>query len=270
MAVKTRLAQWLYSQAEYNQLSFKNLTWPKKFGLDFYDYSCEISISGRIFEGRGTDSDEELAIEKASAEAIERAICWFYRIDTDGVAVHTNLASAEENALLEAKERFLLSFHLDNGVPLKRLKISSEFEIDFNKFEKQLDKPIRTTFLQTQIIGNHATTICILESEKQGFVGLSCSLIELPNFTKAFIECLRNFSAYQENPVKYQNAVLNNNNLWCGSKGFTERVLALGTTESHMNSCPRFRTKSEILEFTTIPGFSGTPANAVRVKAVEA
>jgi len=76
MADTSRLTDWVLSKSGELDLRVTTLQWVDAWLPGFYDYRVQICVQGKDFAGRGIDSDEKTAFDKACAEAIERAICW--------------------------------------------------------------------------------------------------------------------------------------------------------------------------------------------------
>jgi len=76
MADTSRLTDWVLSKSADLGLRVTALQWVNTWLPGFYDYRVRIAVQGKDFIGRGLDADEKTAFDKASAEAIERAMCW--------------------------------------------------------------------------------------------------------------------------------------------------------------------------------------------------
>ena len=88
------------------------LDWTVQFNINLHDYIVKFEYENSTYEGRGTDANEDTAIIKAYAEALERYIVFKYEINsTNGCAVHTNLMNSRMNAKKELIERDLFSIH---------------------------------------------------------------------------------------------------------------------------------------------------------------
>jgi hypothetical protein len=106
MADSQRLTSWLLENSERLNLQATEFTWPREWGMaELFDFQITIEIQGQTFIGRGTATNEDTALVKAGAEAIERAFCTGHGISTLGVAVQTDEHQARVNSLNELFER---------------------------------------------------------------------------------------------------------------------------------------------------------------------
>jgi hypothetical protein len=120
MANTNPITKWLISRKELFNLSFTQYGWPERYLPALYDFTAQISVNGISSQGRGTDFIAEVAIEKASAEAIERYLCKVLKMDSIGFSV-SGFVSATEHAKFEALERYYLNRHLDLKIPFRRI-----------------------------------------------------------------------------------------------------------------------------------------------------
>lgn len=80
--------------------------WPGKLGLQYFDYKARLLINERVYTGRGTDTDANLALVKAFAEALERRVMAEARLESsNGLAIHELEMKANNNARNELLER---------------------------------------------------------------------------------------------------------------------------------------------------------------------
>ena len=68
MAHQTSIAQWLAGKRQTFDLKILELRWGKSLATPIYDFEASITWNGKIITGRGTDTDEGIALEKACAE----------------------------------------------------------------------------------------------------------------------------------------------------------------------------------------------------------
>src|SRR6185437_2300039 len=85
-----------------------------------HDFEARIEVSGVAVVGRGIDFDPELAVEKASSEAIERLICNRLNISSEGFAIGGR-RGADEHAKNEALERYYFNEHLRMQKPFRSI-----------------------------------------------------------------------------------------------------------------------------------------------------
>ncbi len=100
------LVKWILKQKSEFDLSFVRYDWTRQLEFTLHDYQCEISFRGERLVGRGTDTCENSAIVKATAEVLERAFVKHNRLKTtNGVAFHTSELAASRAAKSELLER---------------------------------------------------------------------------------------------------------------------------------------------------------------------
>lgn len=105
MENQKRLEDWIEINHKELGLSVTSLNWTKDNNLDFYDFYSTIQISNRVYQGRGTSRIKNEAIIKSIVEAIERVVCFDNDIHSNGVAAHSSIDMAKENAKNELIER---------------------------------------------------------------------------------------------------------------------------------------------------------------------
>lgn len=114
MAHSTTIADWLINNIDKYDITFTELGWPRKYGLPFFDFACDLKINNVEFVGRGSSINRDEAIIKSFAEATERMNLKNSTITTssNGIASHSDLSRARENAMTELIERdsFLCHF----------------------------------------------------------------------------------------------------------------------------------------------------------------
>lgn len=97
-----RLSDWALKNSSKFSLKVSRYSWVKEWLPGFFDYSVEIFVEDRKFRGRGIDRVEEVAFEKAVAEAIER--CSVTLSDLSNLwatAAYPTLEGARERAYCE-------------------------------------------------------------------------------------------------------------------------------------------------------------------------
>lgn len=105
------LSDWILANAENLSLQVEDLQWVQKPFTGLHDIHASILIGNKRYEGRGSADSKDLAIIKAVAEAIERAVCLQSLPTTNGVAAHIDLEQAKKNAQNELLERDLFLSH---------------------------------------------------------------------------------------------------------------------------------------------------------------
>lgn len=199
MANNQRLGQWALNQAKALKLHVNRLEWIGDFFPGFIDLQVKIEIDFKIFEGRGSDLDKDVALAKGLTEAIERFICFSNRITSLGVAGHYDIEKAKENAFLEFIERSLLSYHYENKIPMRKLSVKS---LDVHVLRKGISTFSLHQF-QMQDCGDLHGVFTLAEGltsspQLGGIMGASVSHDLHSAITKSTIECMRNVSALSQ------------------------------------------------------------------------
>ncbi len=175
---------WVFNAAKNEKIFISQLTWPLRLGLNINDYIVQVRVGDTEFIGHGSDSDPDLAILKAVAEAYERFCVTSLKIKNSiGCAVHTDIKLAEEHALLELIERdcFLVNF-----IDRRSFK-----EIDRLFYNVSFDKPYKMTnyLLASDVLKVTLTRITI--NGVANVLGLGISETLDKALAKSEIEALR-------------------------------------------------------------------------------
>lgn len=173
-----------------DSIRITQVLWPSELGIHAFDYKVELSISNRIYTGHGYDINQDLAICKATAEAIERYCVSFFKLRTsNGCSVHTDLDLAKQNAQFELIERdnFLVQFISGVGFTV--------IDLNFNKLK--LPGGVR---LENYKLLSQSTNVCltriVFDDYKQIF-GLGVSDDVKSALSKSEAEALRQWSYYK-------------------------------------------------------------------------
>ena len=214
MAHKTPLAHWLSTHREKFGAQFKELSWPKSYGVDVFDFVTAIKINDQTFEGRGVDTFREIALEKSVSEAIERYICIILGFDSVGFSVSAVIDTKihSENELLE---RYYLDQHLKNKTPL------------FN-FEKNNNLAVEHYVMNTP--NNMFGLVCRIRSLDYSKITFGFSLDQNMEsaINKSFLEALPNYAWLdQKSNDSHQNIP------WHISAEFTEDLNSLLFDKAH-------------------------------------
>ncbi len=184
------------SLCEY-KFKFTKYNWINDYLPGYFDIGFTIYISGNAFYGRGTASNENLAIIKSVMEALERCACWQHKIRTSGVAAHFNLNDAKINAHDEILERDLALCHFLTLTPMHLFNLNDPLvEKAVNIFKLQ---NINFKILRMKQTNNLIATIVIATGEKAikpfgMVVGLGSKCDTESSLRSAFIECARNIA----------------------------------------------------------------------------
>lgn len=188
MANQNPIANWLYQNKQKFSVQFTKLNWTKDYGFELSDYEVSCTYKSKKLIGRGIDSVQAIALEKASSELLERMFCVDQKIDSTGLAISA-VIDTKEHAKLEAMERFYLKEHLEKKVSFRLLEANSNF---IDEVQAKLNCKVR--FFQMRTVENIFGIVAQILSENNEFsygfsLGLKCesavnkSLQEaLPNF----------------------------------------------------------------------------------------
>lgn len=197
MAHQSNLAEWLLSQKDRIDFQVTEYTWVEDFAPDYNDFG--VTINGNII-GRAMDQNAEMALNKAIAEAIERATCVHNGLTkSTGVAAHPNRKIAIENARRELIERIAFDIHFSQGKPFKKIEArTAEAQRAALAFETL---GIQYSFFEL-VSPPEFTVICAVAfGEKYqrpfgGLYGFGCHEDRLQAERSALFESLRNAAYY--------------------------------------------------------------------------
>lgn len=229
-------AKWLISKKSELQVKFHEFKWGTNYGIPLFDF--EISIIGGLHSGRGSSTDQNLAFEKAAAEALERFVCFENGISTEGVAAHSIAEFAGHNAGREAIERYLFRWHLNTKTPfISDIALSKTQKIS----QAVVARGGTISWMKLRPAWAYESSLCLIEKDDRKFLGIGLGGNADETQLHAAIEALRNFAAYCENKEQFLEAVETNPDLWCCSSSFFE---------SHKNV---FEKPSIVSPSTTVP-----------------
>jgi len=191
------LEKWIYENADKLNLKVVSYTWPRYFGLNYFDISVSMIYENKKYVGRGTASDEQNALLKASVECIERIFCSFNKTSSNGVAAHYDKNIAQQNALNELLERD--SFFCSYLTMAKRHLITTNIFLNFRKI-LELKYKIKIQYFDISAYQTHKTILAVAVGNK--FVrpfGLCIGLGTNANLDQAIysasFEIIRNITA---------------------------------------------------------------------------
>lgn len=262
MAHKAVAASWLLNKKDNLNVSFIEYSWGRP---DYCDIAVQIEENGLIHNGRGTDRDGDIALEKASAEAIERWCCQRMNISTVGCAIHNVEAEAIKNSQEEFLERYIFNYFLEKG--------SSIREIDnaklFYSLASDCDYKFRSWVMCIKDLGSLIVTISFLH-QKPISIGMSSSPLGLA-IEKSYIESLRNFRAFQDDPTQFLEKVTKNKDLWCCDPKFLKQVmLKIEQTNSCLEKSPQtYLTATETKSASEVLGVNDCPLFFCRTSLIE-
>jgi hypothetical protein len=225
MAHKTPVMAALYENRDQLKFRVREFDWPTRFGAMLFDFEVAISVGRSEHIGRGTHKTQEIAVEKACSEAIERSICAEKNISTVGVAVHPIQQLAIENAKQEFLERFYFNYIIDNQIALIP-EVAPKCDTAINSLDAQ--------FSFFDLYKADGLRVCMALFKHKGeavCIGLGSDAYEQVSREKAFIEAFRNYVAFVDDPVLSSKLVDQDHNLWCANPEFIKRLRIVSTPE---------------------------------------
>ncbi len=266
MAHKIPLAHWLYIHREKFGAQFKELNWPKSYGVDVFDFVTTIKINDQIFEGRGVDIYRDIALEKSVSEAIERYICISLAFDSVGFSASA-VIDTKVHAENELLERYYLDQHLKNKTPLFNLENKFVKDESIKNFEKNNNLAVEHYIMNTP--NNMFGLVCRIRSvdfDKIAF-GFSLNQNTESAINKSFLEALPNYAWLdQKTNDSHQNIP------WHISAEFTEDLNSLLFDKEHSFefNFPEPKTKYIDVDWKSLPLLSGLQIQAARFVINEA
>ncbi len=189
MENKEKLIANIQKLAIEGHINILKLDWTEQFNIDLHDYIVKFKYENTTYEGRGTDPDEDTAIIKAYAEAVERYVVFKYEINsTNGCAVHTSLLNSKLNAKKELIERDLFSIYFLFN--LNRNKIENPIG---NQSIKNLIFSRKDKIIQYQIFSDFYVTMTLILSNDGFIAGLGCDQDSEKSADHSLIEATRQY-----------------------------------------------------------------------------
>lgn len=116
------IEEWLAASISKIELNTKRLTGIQEFFPQLHDFATTIVVNKNEARGRGTKTDEDLAIKVSLIEALERIFVRYNKVDTtNGVAAHLDKDQAKIKAKFELIERDLFLSHFITKTPFTPL-----------------------------------------------------------------------------------------------------------------------------------------------------
>ena len=203
-----QLLAWMKNHAKTMNIKVREYTWIKEWLPDFADISVNLTPGMLAFSGRGTDRDPEVSIAKATVEAMERAICHWNGIHTNGVAADVDPYRAMNSAQLELFERDRFFCHYLTKVPFRFCERETAQLHEKIRCKDKLSK-VDIKIYEMRPTHNAKFALCVGKPaensgwEMGGVIGLGASANFKDACEKAAIETLRNISYYFENGSLY-------------------------------------------------------------------
>lgn len=266
MAHKTPLAHWLYINREKFQVQFKELSWPKSYGVDVFDFVTTIKINDQTFEGRGVDTFREIALEKSVSEVIERYICISLGFSSIGFAV-SGVIDTKIHAENEFLERYYLDQHLKNKTPLFNLENKLLKDDSIQKFEEKNKLAVEYYIMNTP--NNMSGLVCRIRSLDFNKIAFGFSLNQNMEsaINKSFLEALPNYAWLDQKSIdSHQNIP------WHISEEFTDDLNSLLFDQAHTFefNFPEPKIKSVDVDCKSLPLLSGINMQTARFVIDEA
>ncbi len=260
MAHKTPVMAALYENRAQLKFKVKEFDWPKRFGAMLFDFEVAISVGGLEHIGRGTHKIQEIAIEKACSEAIERSICAEKNISTVGVAVHPIQELAIENAKQEFLERFYFKYIIDNRIALiPEVAPIPIYDMAINSLDAHV-----SFFDLYKTDGLRVCMSLFKHKDEPVCIGMGSDANQQVCREKAFIEAIRNYAAFVDDPTLSSKLVKEDHNLWCANPEFIKRLRFVSNPEapSAFPSPPSLQI--EKIGPGIISAFKGLPVSVAR------
>lgn len=200
MAHQTPVAAWLYSNKQIFDLRFREFDWTTRHLPGVHDFSAVVGWNGVEAEGRGLANSSELALEKASAEAIERLICRLLNLDSVGMAVSGTL-DPTIHARNEVYERYFLNSHLNLSIPMPEVKKPSGASSHVVELFRSHNPKADLQFFKFATPTDFHGAACLIDSQQKslGFA-FGTSLDDV--ISRSFLETLPNFAWFQDQQDK--------------------------------------------------------------------
>jgi hypothetical protein len=199
MADAKELIQWALNSADDLLLEIDDSVWVKSVSSRLTDVSAHIQVEGKIHSGYGFGETPDLALTKAIAEAVERAVIKASGFMTsNGIAAHTDFAAAKRGAEEELRERDLILCHFYTRTPFEKLSLQPAATSDLDILGEWLQE--HRVELLTFSLGTGGVLI-VADGRKAkrpfGFIlGASRKTSTREAFNSAAIEALRQASIF--------------------------------------------------------------------------
>lgn len=208
MAKDTSVLKWCLDNTKKFNFTIKEIQSTPKFLPGYHDYLVKIFFNNETFYGRGIDSHETTALVKAFAELFERIVMFDSEFpNSNGIACHTDIKKAQENAKREMIERDSFFCHYLNRISFKKeIKIfSTKIKESIHQLEK-VYKSDTNVYLMDNSLGYY-NVLCLAKGHRcqhpfSYILGASSHLDLEKAITKAYSEVLINVVSSQHNLYK--------------------------------------------------------------------
>ena len=219
MAHQTKIKNWIAASADALDLGIVELGWPAVWAPGFTATQATVSIGGRKFTGTGIARDTDLAVVKATVEAIERWITTVNELpNSSGLAGHDSIAQASINARNELVERDAFFCHYLTNTPFLQMlpsDLAKNALIDWQRLSSQAtDEGVELRLARMVVpTGIHGIVCFAFGARAKNPFGVIAGLGCAENFDdavlKAILECLGNTTAQidgvQHGPISRRN-----------------------------------------------------------------
>ena len=266
MANQTRLTQWVLKHKTMLNPSFTEFNWPTRYFNGLSDFEAVLSIDGLTAIGRGIDANKELAIEKASSEAIERLICQRLCISSVGVAISGEVSS-ETHAQCEALERYYFDEHIKLNQPFILIKSKSTEKL-INQFKKQNDNATLEFYKMATPAPSFGIVCKISCEQKNPLLGLSLDTDFERALNKSLNEALVKYARLMDSPGTFHQEINANKDMWLCDTVFLNSIESLFNNQakdSSLISLPALSIKK--LDISSIRELEGCPIDPIHISA---
>lgn len=193
------LNKWILAHSKSLDLQVERLHWVNDWLPGYHDFCVTGKAFGRIFEGRGTDKNEEVAFYKSFSELVERIYCFGHKLNSNGVATHVHKRQAVANAKKELIERDAILCHYLTKNSFQRHEnflIPNEFEELSSRLKKD---GITLNFGWAHSISdNYHVAICHADGGEHfgTLCGFGCNESSVHSIESAILECMINVVAH--------------------------------------------------------------------------
>lgn len=263
MAHHTPLAAWLYSNKQILDPKFREFDWTEKYLPGIHDFMATIRWNGMEGEGRGLADSRELALEKASAEAIERLICRILNLDSVGMAVSGN-QDPKTHARNELYERFFLDSHLNMSIPMQALKGQFGDRSQIVDAFKRRNSEVGLQFFKFSTPADFNGVVCMIDNQRKS-LGFALGTNFEDVIFRSFLEALPNFAWFQDRRDVLEAALPTSKLPWhLSDKFLTEIVPLLGGGDDRTTAIPLPRVTEASVDISAIPIFKDSPIRVAR------
>lgn len=263
MAHNTPLAAWLYSNRQALSPKFLELEWPGRYLPGIYDFAVTVELNGTSGEGRGLAESRELALEKASSEAIERLICRLLDLDSVGMAVSGSL-DPRNHARNELYERHFLDLHLKMSISMTALVLPLGGANAVIDSFRNLNPDVNLSFFKFSTPPGYHGTVCLIDNQSKSLGFAFGTSLEDAKY-RSFLEALPNYAWFQNKRDGRQMAPSPSALPWHIREEFLNNILPLLGNDSTDSAKIQIPQAIEVpVDIKHIPVFKDAPFRVAR------